>query len=118
MTVLDPGYAISGLFVLDALNPTLGLPGWRYFNLVTHSRSPESDLFRQSDDEILRRHERDLHRLVGVPREVAWRVVNKVRLYSPVLGPDYRNPPIRSVTAPRVFFAGNYRCLLYTSRCV
>ena len=109
MTVLDPGYSISGLFVLDALNATLGLPGWRYFNLVTHSQSPESDLFRQSDDEILARHERDLHRLVGAPREVAWRVVNKVRLYSPVLVPSYANPPVRSVGAPQVFFAGNYR---------
>jgi protoporphyrinogen oxidase len=109
MTVLDPGYDVSGVFVLDTLNETLGIPGYRYVNLVTHSRSPESDLFAQSDDAIVARHERDLHRLVGVPTEIAWRVVNKVRLYSPILGPHYANPPVRSESRPRVFFAGNYR---------
>lgn len=109
MTVLDPGYSVSGLFVLDALNPTLGLPGYRYLNLVTHSRSAASELFSQPDAEILARYERDLHRLVGAPSEVAWRVVNKVRRYSPVLAPSYANPPVRSEARPRVFFAGNYR---------
>ena len=108
-TVLDPGFAVSGLFVLDALNPSLGLPGWRYFNLVTHSLSAESEHFRLSDDELAHTYDDDLRRLVGQPTEIAWRQVNKMAQYSPVLTPGYENPPLRNPRAPSVFFAGNYR---------
>ncbi len=58
--------------------PTLGRPGWRYFNLVTHSLSAKSEHFQLSDDELARTYDDDLRRLVGAPTETAWRVVNKV----------------------------------------
>jgi protoporphyrinogen oxidase len=107
--ILSPGRAASGVFSLDALNPSLGRPGFRYLNYIRHSGSRESRFFRADKDASSAAYREDHRALFGSEMVAEWEVVNKVSLYSPVLHLDYKNPPLRSTSHPEVFFAGNYR---------
>ena len=51
----------------------------------------------------------DFHRIFGAPLEPLWTVVNRVRAYSPIFTPSYRNIPVQSGRFSNVFFTGNYR---------
>ena len=99
----------SGLFLLDALNPTLGLPGESYVNFVTHTRSRTLPFFAQSsEDELCARYLADFHEVFGVALQPRWTQVNRLPMYSPVFVPGYRNPNVRSARFRNLYFAGNY----------
>jgi hypothetical protein len=78
-------------------------------NFVTHLRSREREPFRLSEGELRERYEADFRAVFGFALEPKWTHLSRVGLYAPIFGPGYRNPPVRSVTFPNLWFAGNYR---------
>jgi protoporphyrinogen oxidase len=109
MNVASGGRTACGIFHLTSLNPTIGGPGETCVNFVTHLHDRGRPLFRASDDELLARYRDDFRAVFGTPLEPFWTNVARVPMYSPVLGPAFRNPPIASATFRNVYFAGNYR---------
>lgn len=97
------------IFLLSALNPTIGGPGETCVNFVTHLRGRDRPLFHASDDELLARYRSDFRAVFGFELEPFWTHVARVPMYSPVFGRRFRNPPVRSASWENVFFAGNYR---------
>lgn len=101
--------AASGLFLLDALNPTLGLPGESYVNFVTHTRSRTMPFFAQSSaDDLRARYLADFQEVFGEALQPRWIETTRLPMYSPVFARDYRNPDVRSVRFRNLYFAGNY----------
>jgi protoporphyrinogen oxidase len=78
-------------------------------NFVTHLRGRDRPLFRTTDDELLSRYRDDFRAVFGLELEPFWTQVTRVPMYSPVFGPSYHNPPVRSASWENVYFAGNYR---------
>ncbi len=97
------------IFLLSALNPTIGGPGETCVNFVTHLRGRDRPLFQEPDDRLTARYLQDFRAVFGVELEPFWTHVARVPMYSPVFGRSFRNPPPRSATWPNVYFAGNYR---------
>jgi protoporphyrinogen oxidase len=109
MNLISLERTASGLFLLDSLNPTLGLPGESYVNFVTHTRSRTMPFFAQSSaDELRARYLADYHEVFGEAIEPRWLQVNRLPMYSPVFIRDYRNPDVRSARFRNLYFAGNY----------
>lgn len=98
-----------GIFLLSALNPSIGRPGDTCVNFVTHLRGRDRPLFQASDEELLARYLEDFQAVFGFGLEPFWTHVARVPMYSPVFGRSFRNPPIRSTSWSNVYFAGNYR---------
>jgi protoporphyrinogen oxidase len=98
-----------GIFLLDSLNPTIGGPGERCVNFVTHLPSRNEPLFRRSDDDLLAAYREDFRAIFGFDLEPGWTHIARVPMYSPVFVRGYRNPPVRSTSLANVYFAGNYR---------
>ncbi len=107
MVTLDR--AACGIFLLDSLNPTIGAPGDRVVNFVTHIQSREDSFFQQSDDELMAAYGEDFRAVFGFELKPFWTNVARVPMYSPIFYPGFRNPPPRSTTFKNVYFAGNYR---------
>jgi protoporphyrinogen oxidase len=103
------GHTACGLFVLSALNPTIGEPGDTCVNFVTHLRSRTDPLFREPEEGLMARYRLDFRKLFGFELEPFWTHVTRIPLYSPIFVRDYRNPPVRSTTWANLSFAGNYR---------
>lgn len=99
----------GGIFLLTALNPTIGAPGETCVNFVTHLSGRDRPLFRAADDELLAAYLADFERVFGFPLEPSWTNIARVPMYSPVFGPGFRNAPVRSSRWNNVYFAGNYR---------
>jgi protoporphyrinogen oxidase len=98
-----------GIFLLSALNPTIGRPGDSCVNFVTHLRGRDRPLFREPDDVLLARYLEDFQAVFGFELKPFWTHVARVPMYSPVFGVSFRNPPVRSTSWRNVYFAGNYR---------
>jgi protoporphyrinogen oxidase len=98
-----------GIFLLDSLNPTIGGPGERCVNFVTHLPSRTDPFFARSDEEILTAYGSDFRSIFGFDLEPIWTHVARVPMYSPIFVRSYRNPPVRSTSLANVYFAGNYR---------
>jgi len=98
-----------GIFVLSALNPTIGAQGDTCVNFVTHLRGRDRPLFHAPDDELLERYRADFRAVFGADLEPFWTNVARVPMYSPVFGRSFRNPPIQSASWDNLYFAGNYR---------
>ncbi len=98
-----------GIFLLSALNPTIGAPGDTCVNFVTHLRGRDRPLFHVPDDELLARYRADFRAVFGTELDPFWTNVARVPMYSPVFGRSFRNPPLRSASWENVYFAGNYR---------
>lgn len=96
------------IFNLTSLNPSIGGPCETCFNFVTHLRGP-TGLFELSDEELGARYRDDFRRVFKVDLQPLWTQVNRVRAYSPIFTPSYRNVPVRSRRFSNVFFTGNYR---------
>jgi protoporphyrinogen oxidase len=96
------------IFNLSSLNPTIGGPGETCFNFVTHL-SDASGVFDLSDAELTSRYHADFRDVMGVDLDPLWTVVNRIRAYSPIFTPGYRNVPVRSRRWGNMFFTGNYR---------
>lgn len=109
LNFLWPRYTAGGLFVLSALNPTIGHPGETCVNFVTHLKSRHDPLFTVSDSELLSRYREDFQDLFGSVPKFVWSSINRIPLYSPVYVAGYRNPPIQSRRWRNLYFAGNYR---------
>jgi protoporphyrinogen oxidase len=99
----------GGIFLLSALNPTIGRPGDTCVNFVTHLRGRDRPLFRASDDELLRAYHDDFRAVFGFELEPFWTHVARVPMYSPVFVRSFRSPPPRSASWENLYFAGNYR---------
>ncbi|HET9727238.1 MAG TPA: FAD-dependent oxidoreductase, partial [Gemmatimonadales bacterium] len=97
------------IFVLSALNPTIGGPGETCVNFVTHLRGRDRPLFRATDEELTGRYRDDYRAVFGEELDPTWTHITRVPMYSPVFGRSYRNPPVRSASWENVYFAGNYR---------
>jgi protoporphyrinogen oxidase len=98
-----------GIFLLSALNPTIGRPGDSCVNFVTHLRGRDRPLFREPDDQLLSRYLDDFRAVFGFELKPFWTHIARVPMYSPVFGVSFRNPAIRSTSWRNVYFAGNYR---------
>lgn len=109
MNLSSLAHSACGIFVLSALNPTIGAPGDHCVNFVTHLDGCHKALFRRSDDELLAAYLGDFRRLFAVDLAPFWTNIARVPMYSPVFDRLYRNPPPRSTTWRNVYFAGNYR---------
>jgi protoporphyrinogen oxidase len=96
------------VFLLSSLNPTITPKGQTCVNFVTHLRAPEGP-FLLSDDELVDRYKKDYAELFGTELCPLWTQVNRVKMYSPIFTPRYRNPPVRSASFDNLFFTGNYR---------
>ncbi len=99
----------SGFFHLSSLNPSIGQPGDSCLNFMTHVPSRHDDFFKQSDEKLWQGYYNDFEEVFGFRVEPFWTNMTKIPMYSPVLVPDYQNPPIRSTGWNNVYFAGNYR---------
>jgi len=99
----------NGIFRLERLNPTIGVPGDSYLNFITHLPSRAHDFFRHTDEELIAGYLEDFRDIFGFALEPHWTRISRIPLYSPVLARGYQNPPVRSTSWPNVFFAGNYR---------
>lgn len=97
------------IFVLSALNPSIGAPGESCVNFVTHAVRERRALLELDDRELLARYLDDFRAVLGFELKPFWSQVSRVPLYSPVFARDYVNPPVRSATWDNLFFAGNYR---------
>lgn len=98
-----------GIFQLNSLNPTIGAPGDLCVNFVTHLNHRSRPLFARSDEELMDLYLADFRTVFGFDLEPFWTNIARVPMYSPVFGPGYRNPPVRSTRLENVYFAGNYR---------
>ncbi len=106
---LWPGHTASGLFRLEALNPTIGGPGETCLNFVTHLGTAAHPTFALSDDALLGRYGDDFRSIFGYALDPSWTRVSRVAMYSPIFVRRYRNPPVRSPSLRNVLFAGNFR---------
>jgi protoporphyrinogen oxidase len=97
------------IFLLSSLNPTIGRPGDTCVNFVTHLQGRDRPMFQEPDDVLTARYLDDFRNVFGFELEPSWTHVARVRMYSPVFGRSFRNPPARSATWRNVYFAGNYR---------
>lgn len=102
-------HTACGIFLLNALNPTIGGPGESCVNFVTHLESRERPLFREPDSQLLERYRVDFRQIFGFDLEPFWTHVARVPMYSPIFHRSYRNPPVRSESWRNLYFAGNYR---------
>jgi protoporphyrinogen oxidase len=98
-----------GIFLLSALNPTIGGPGETCVNFVTHLRDRDRPLFAVPDTELLARYLADFREVFGLALEPFWINVARMPMYSPVFHPSFKNVPVRSTSWSNVYFAGNYR---------
>jgi protoporphyrinogen oxidase len=98
-----------GIFLLSALNPSIGVPGDTCVNFVTHLRGRDRPLFHAPDDELLARYRADFRAVFGTELDPFWTNVARVPMYSPVFGRSFRNPPLQSASWANVYFGGNYR---------
>jgi protoporphyrinogen oxidase len=97
------------IFLLSALNPTIGRPGDTCVNFVTHLHDRDRPLFREPDDQLVARYLQDFRAVYGFELDPDWTHVARVPMYSPVFGPSFRNPAPRSGSWSNMYFAGNYR---------
>ena len=102
-------HTAGGLFVLNALNPTIGAPGETTLNFVSHLPDRSHPLFSLPEPELLGRYADDLRSIFGVELAPHWRHLARIPYYSPVFDRLYHNPPMRSGTYGNVRFAGTYR---------
>jgi protoporphyrinogen oxidase len=103
------GHTACAIFLLNALNPTIGAPAETCVNFVTHLQSRNRPLFQLAESELLERYRADFRSVFGVSLEPDWTHLARVPMYSPVFDRGYRNPPVRSASWDNVYFAGNYR---------
>ena len=99
----------NGIFRLEHLNPSIGVPGDSYLNFITHLSSRAHPMLRLTDEELIASYRKDFEDIFGFPLESHWTQISRLPLYSPVFGRDYTNPPVRSSSWRNVFFAGNQR---------
>lgn len=98
-----------GIFLLSALNPSIGAAGESCVNFVTHITNCRRDLFGLTETELTDLYSRDFERAFDRPLNPLWWKVNRIPRYAPIQVTCYRNPPIRSSCLDNLFFAGNYR---------
>jgi protoporphyrinogen oxidase len=99
----------GAIFLLSALNPTIGRPGDTCVNFVTHLRGRDRPLFRASDEELLAMYRDDFREIFGLDLNPFWTHVSRVPMYSPVFDRGFQNPPIHSTSWQNMYFAGNFR---------
>ncbi|MBW0012737.1 FAD-dependent oxidoreductase [Mycobacterium sp.] len=109
MNLADRDRAACGIFLLNSLNPTIGAPGDSCVNFVTHLNSRTQPFFAKPEGEIVRSYLQDFKAVFGFDLDPFWVKLSRVPMYSPVITPNYRNPPICSTRFDNVYFAGNYR---------
>jgi protoporphyrinogen oxidase len=99
----------GAIFLLSALNPTIGRAGDTCVNFVTHLQGRDRPLFRASEGELMARYREDFREVYGFDLQPFWTHIARVPMYSPVFDRGFRNPPIASASWGNVYFAGNYR---------
>ena len=99
----------GAIFLLSALNPTIGRPGDTCVNFVTHVRGRDRPLFSANDEHLMAKYAEDFREVFGFELEPFWTHVARVPMYSPVFDRGFRNPPITSASWKNMYFAGNYR---------
>jgi protoporphyrinogen oxidase len=109
MNLADLDRTACGIFLLNSLNPTIGAAGDSCVNFVTHLNSRSEPFFAKPEHEILEGYLEDFEAIFGFALEPFWTKLTRAPMYSPVIGPNYRNPSIRSARFTNVYFAGNYR---------
>jgi protoporphyrinogen oxidase len=102
-------HTACGIFLLNALNPSIGGPGETCVNFVTHLENRDRPLFHEPDAELVERYRTDFRQVFGFELEPFWTHVARVPMYSPIFHRSYRNPPVRSGSWRNLYFAGNYR---------
>ena len=109
MNLADLDHAANGIFLLNSLNPSIGAPGDSCVNFVTHLNNRTRPFFAKPEDEILDAYLEDFRAIFGFDLDPFWVKLSRVPMYSPVITPNYRNPPVRSTRFSNLYFAGNYR---------
>jgi protoporphyrinogen oxidase len=109
MNLADLDRAACGIFLLNSLNPTIGAPGDSCVNFVTHLNNRTRPFFAMPEDQMLAAYLDDFRTIFGFDLDPFWVKLSRVPMYSPVITPNYRNPPVRSARFDNVYFAGNYR---------
>jgi protoporphyrinogen oxidase len=109
LNLLSPRLTACGIFLLTALNPTIGSEGEHCLNFVTHLRSPASPLFRLDEGELVARYLADFRAVFGLDLQLDWLHLSRIAGYSPVFTPAYRNPDIHAGSWENLYLTGNYR---------
>jgi protoporphyrinogen oxidase len=99
----------GAIFLLSALNPTIGRAGDTCINFVTHLQGRHRPLFGLSEEELMARYREDFREVYGFELQPFWTHIARVPMYSPVFDRGFRNPPMASASWGNVYFAGNYR---------
>lgn len=109
LNLLSPRLTASGIFLLTALNPTIGSEEEHCLNFVTHLQGTGSPLFSLSEEELLSRYLDDYRAVFGLDLQLDWTHLSRVAAYSPIFRPDYRNPDMHSRIWDNLYLTGNYR---------
>lgn len=109
LSLLSPELTSSGMFVLSALNPTIGPPGEHCLNFITHLSGSNRPLFSISEPDLLARYKRDYQAVFGIDLVLDWWHLSRIPTYSPVFFRDYKNPEIRCESWDNLYLTGNYR---------
>jgi protoporphyrinogen oxidase len=110
LNMIQPRVSFGGLFTLTNLNSTLGRPGKKVVNFVTHcGQADQHPLFKQEADAIYATYAADYESAFERPLRTAWHHVSKLRFYSPRFVVGYRNPSITVDGATNLYLCGHYR---------
>gem|GEM_PF-1117852 len=99
----------GAIFLLSALNPTIGREGDTCVNFVTHLPGCDHPLFRLPKEELMAGYAEDFRAVFGQELQPFWTNISRVPMYSPVFDRGFRNPPMISASWGNLYFAGNYR---------
>ena len=107
LSCLKPRYSFGGIFMLSALNETIGTGNNQVLNFFT-TLSPAYEYLRnKSPEELLACYQKDFKKLFGFLLEPLWSHRTLITNYSPRFLKQYENVDHRG-SVRGLYFAGNY----------
>ncbi len=107
LSCLKPRYSFGGIFLLSALNSTVGVRSKTVLNFFTNL-SPAYEHFRnKTAEELLAIYFSDFEKIFKFKPTPVWSHLTLIKNYSPKFLKNYANPDSRS-NIKGLYFAGNY----------
>lgn len=107
LSCLKPRFSFGGIFLLSALNQTLGVKNKTVINFFTTLSSRYEHLRNKSAEELLEIYLDDFQKIFKFKPKPIWYRLNLIADYSPKFLKNYENMDVRS-KIPGLYFAGNY----------
>ena len=107
LSCLKPRYSFGGIFMLSALNPTIGTEHKTVLNFFTNLSSAYEPFRAKTPEELMAAYLADFKKLFGFTPSPLWHHRTLIKNYSPRFLLNYQNPNQRATVAG-LYFAGNY----------